>query len=135
MVHALLILDGMTTAASDGRPERTCLHCVLARVLRSELRDFERRGLLVTVGHLSPALLPLHAARVYRVLRRLVREAGAGGESSAVKFAVVDLPGKSHIEVLATIRCGRRARVLAVAFARQAEGSLEAGFVEGVYAG
>lgn len=111
---------------------RSCLHCVLARVLRSETSLLEGAGLTVLVSHLDPVQLPLPGGRIYRRLRRLLREAVRQGEGQVIKVAVLDLPGKSHVEVTAAVGVPGGSRVLGCAFQRHVPGTLAGGFLEGL---
>jgi hypothetical protein len=110
---------------------RTCVHCVLGRVLAAEAPALARAGVSVRVRPAAPVSLPRAAAGVYRELRRLLREAAAEAGRGIVRVTLVDLPGRYCLEVLATVADGGRARVLARAFPRHAEGTLEGGFLEG----
>ena len=98
---------------------RTCLHCALGRALRAESAASE------------PTWLPIEGGRLYRELRGLLREARETARRGLVKLAVLDLPGKSHVEVTAVVRSPRgKARVLSRAFPRQTLDLLGAGFAE-----
>lgn len=110
--------------------ERTCLHCALARALRAEAPALAARGLSATLGRSDPVWLPISGARLYRALRRLLRTAEAQADAPPVKLAVLDLPGKSHVEVTATVHVGHASRVLRCAFPRHAAGTLAFGFAE-----
>jgi hypothetical protein len=114
------------------RLRRTCLHCILGRVLRSEVPKFEAVGLSVMIGHLEPLWLPLPAPFVYRSIRRLLRSARVSADRPRVRVTVVNMLGKAHVEVLVPIRCGRDVRVLTTAFARHVAGTLDGGFTEGL---
>jgi len=108
----------------DPKPAQSCLHCALARAIRRESGALAARGLAVTLGRAEPVWLPSTGARLYRALRRLLREAGSQAQGPSLKLTVIDLTGKSHVEVTATIPVGRGSRVLACAFPRHAPGSL-----------
>jgi len=84
----------------------------------------------LTFTRSEPVWLPGSGVSFYRGVRRLLRQARALGDGGAVKLAVVDLPGKSHVEVMATVVVGRSARVLSCAFARHVRGTLARGFAE-----
>jgi len=114
----------------DPKPAQSCLHCALARAIRRESGALAARGLAVTLGRAEPVWLPSTGARLYRALRRLLREAGSQAQGPSLKLTVIDLTGKSHVEVTATIPVGRGSRVLACAFPRHAPGSLGGGFAE-----
>lgn len=112
---------------------RSCLHCALARALRSEADALAAQGLTVTFTRSDPVWLPTSGARLYRGVRRLLREARAASTGPAVKLAVLDLAGKSHVEVIATVRTARGTRVLTCAFERHVSGTLAGGFAEGTF--
>jgi hypothetical protein len=116
---------------TTGRAVRTCLHCALARALRAESAALAAAGLAVRLGPFAPVLLPLSGAHVYRQLRRLLT-AVRGEASGGVKVAVLDLRGKSHVEVTATVARGGGAAVLSCTFARFDPAALPLGFAEGV---
>ena len=109
---------------------QSCLHCALARAIRRESGPLAERGLAVSISRAEPVWLPSPGARLYRALRRLLRDAGSQAEGASVKLTVIGLLGKSHVEVTATIPVGRGSRVLACAFPRHAPGSLGRGFAE-----
>jgi hypothetical protein len=102
---------------------RTCLHCALARAVRAEAD-----GLAVTLRRSEPVLLPLPGQRIYRALRRLLRAARAAGDGE-VRLAVVDLPGTSHVDVMAVVP-SPRVRVLHCELPRHVDGTLSGGFAE-----
>src|SRR2546429_3926923 len=54
---------------------RSCLHCVLARVLRAEADALRERGLEVRLGPSEAVLLPAAGAATYRTVRALLRAA------------------------------------------------------------
>jgi len=106
---------------------RTCLHCALARALRAE--TLAPGSLRVHLGRSDPVWVPVPGQRVYRAIRALLREAGR--EADDVKLAVVDLVGKSHVEVTAVARRpDGSSRVFVRAFPRFAPGTLARGFAE-----
>jgi hypothetical protein len=110
---------------------RACLHCALARALGAETAAFRRRGLTLAFTRSDPVWLPSPGARLYRAVRRLLREAAVRAEGGPVKLVVVDLPGKSHVEVAAVVRTSHGVRVLGALFPRHRPGALAGGFVEG----
>ena len=114
----------------DHQRPQSCLHCALARAIRRESSGLAARGLAVNLGRAEAVWLPSPGARLYRALRRLLRQAGTQAEGSSLKLTVIDLTGKSHVEVTATIAVGRGSRVLSCAFPRHAPGSLGGGFAE-----
>ena len=109
---------------------RTCLHCVLARVLRAEADALRERGLEVRLGPSEAVLLPAAGAATYRTVRALLRAAIADTAGPRIRLAVVDQPGKSHVEVTAVFADARRTRVLSCAFPRHDPGALAGGFAE-----
>ena len=110
--------------------DRSCLHCALARALRAESPGFARRGLTLAFARSEPVWLPQPGMRLYRDVRRLLRRAWAAADRGTVKLSVVDLPGKSHVELTATVAAGRGSSVLRCAFPRHADGTLASGFSE-----
>jgi hypothetical protein len=112
--------------------DRSCLHCALARALSAETDAFAAHGVSVSFTRSEPVWLPSSGMRLYRGVRRLLRQARAETEAREVKLAVIDLAGKSHVEVTATVTAGRGARVLACAFPRHVPGSLSRGFAEAI---
>lgn len=115
----------------QGGVERTCLHCALVRALRAEAPGLERRGIAIVVGRSDAVWLPVSGTRIYRGIRRLLREATAvPARDCRVRLAVVDLAGKPHVDVMATVLEPSRARVFRVGFARVVDGRLPGGFVE-----
>ena len=121
-------------AATDGpRGVRVCLHCVLARALRAEADSLGLGGRRpILLAHTDSVLLPHVGAVLYRALRSLLQEAATAPGDAPVRLAVRALAGKSHVEVTATVGSGRAVRVLARAFPRHVEGTLERGFLEGL---
>ena len=109
---------------------RTCLHCVLARVLGAESERLRARGLEVRLGPSEAVLLPAPGAATYRTVRALLRAAIADAAGPRIRLAVVDQPGKSHVEVTAVFADARRTRVLSCAFPRHDPGALAGGFAE-----
>jgi len=109
---------------------RTCLHCVLARVLRAEADALRERGLEVRLGPSEAVLLPAAGAATYRTVRALLRAAIADAAGPRIRLAVVDQAGKSHVEVTAVFADARRIRVLSCAFPRHDPGALAGGFAE-----
>ena len=109
-----------------------CLHCALARVLRRAASFGSASVEFRTLAARSdPVWLPTTGYRLCRAVHDLVRRACAAADGGSVKLAVVDLCGKSHVEVTAVVRSpGRKARVLSRAFPRQALDLLGGGFAE-----
>lgn len=112
-----------------GDAERTCLHCALVRALRAEMPALERRRVDVVVGRSDAVWVPLSGMRVYRGIRRLLRQATGGATDCRVRIGVVDLAGKPHVDVMATVLVAP-ARVHRVGFARVVAGTLPGGFAE-----
>ena len=111
--------------------QRSCLHCALARAIRAESSAFAGRGLALNFARSEPVWLPSTGMRLYRGVRRLLQAARTAADGTDVKLAVVDLPGKSHVEVTVTVPVGRSgSRVLRCAFPRHARGTLGRGFAE-----
>src|SRR5262245_24330435 len=107
---------------------RTCLHCALARALRAETLA-PGSPLRVHLGRSDPVWLPVPGRQIYRGVRALLREART--EADDVKLSVVDLAGKSHVEVTAVARHpDGSSRVFVRAFPRFAPGTLARGFAE-----
>jgi hypothetical protein len=110
---------------------RACLHCALGRALRAESPMLAARGLEVRLSFPDPILLPTRGARVYRILRRLLREAATAASSpGALKVAVIALRGKSHAEVTAMFSAGRETRITSATFPLFVPGTLAGGFAE-----
>lgn len=109
---------------------QTCLHCALGRALKHESPTLAAHGLTVSLGRTEPVWLPLPGGRLYRALRRLLRDAVGRSEGPSLKLTVIDLPGKSHVEVTATVLVGSGSRVLGTAFPRHVPGTLGGGFAE-----
>jgi len=93
-------------APKDEQLTRTCLHCVIQRVLRREAGALAARGLQVNWSHFDAVWLPQSGGKIYRRVRQFVRDVqGAAEPGSPVKIAVLhDLAGKSHVEVTASFR-------------------------------
>ncbi|TMA38998.1 MAG: hypothetical protein E6J75_10575 [Deltaproteobacteria bacterium] len=110
---------------------RTCLHCVLGRAMRAESAASRDGELALALRCSEPTWLPLEGGRLYRELRGFLREAREAARRGLVKLAVLDLPGKSHVEVTAVVRPpGGKARVLSRSFPRQTLEALGSGFAE-----
>jgi hypothetical protein len=98
--------------------------------VRAEAGTLRQHGLEVVLGASRPVLLPHAGRELYRGLRALLAEAADGTEGGRLKLAVVDLPGKSHVEVMAIVAGRQGARVHSRAFPRCVRGSLGLGFAE-----
>lgn len=114
---------------SPAAMSRACLHCALARALTAEAPAFTASGLEIRLARSEPVFLPVSGAALYRGLRRLLAAARAAAERGPVKLAVLDLPGKSHVEVTATVAAAR-VRVLTCAFPQFVPATLPRGFGE-----
>jgi len=112
--------------------KRTCLHCALARALRAESSTLAERGVVLRFERSEPVWLPASGMRLYRGVRRLLRQAAGHAAPGAAKLAVIDIAGKSHVEVTATVTVPGGSRVLGVAFPRHVPGALARGFTEGL---
>jgi hypothetical protein len=110
---------------------RACLHCALARALGDEADELVRRRVVVTWGRSEAVWLPVPGSRIYRSLRQLLRRAAAVSEGHTVRLAVIDLPGKAHVEVTAAALAGAHAVVFGSAFPRFVAATLPRGFAEG----
>ena len=120
-----------TACAGKDDVTRTCLHCALGRVLRAESAAFPEGELVLTLRCSEPTWLPIEGPRLYRELRGLLREARETARRGLVKLAIVDLRGKSHVEVTAVVRSpGGKTRVLSRPFPRQTLDLLGRGFSE-----
>jgi hypothetical protein len=113
-----------------GAPERTCLHCALVRALRAEMPALARRGVTVVVGRSDAVWLPIPGTQIYRGIRHLLREATTAVADRRLRVAVVDLVGRAHVDVMATVLEPSRARVFQVAFPRVVGAHLPGGFAE-----
>ena len=109
---------------------RTCLHCVLARVLRAEDDQLRARGLEARVGAADAVFLPGASRGAYRAIRGLLRTAIGDTQGPRIRLALVSLPGKSHVEVTAAFAVARGTRVLSCAFPRHDPRALAGGFAE-----
>jgi hypothetical protein len=110
--------------------DRTCLHCALARAVRAETAALEARGLAVHFERTEAVWLPVSGVRLYRGVRRLLRQAAAQAEPGIFKLVVLTLTGKSHVEVTATVPVRSGTRVFSAAFPRYVPGTLARGFAE-----
>ena len=109
---------------------RSCLHCALMHALEAESAALTAGGFSVTVPRVAPVWLPGSGMLLYRGLRRLLQAVRVEPEPGPVKIAIVDLVGKSHVEVMLTVRRRRAPLVLHCAFPRYAPGTLDRGFAE-----
>ena len=98
--------DTTKVAPANDELTRTCLHCVIQRVLRHESDALATQGLQVSLSHFDPVWLPQTGGQLYRRVRRFVREVQRAAEpGSPLKVAVLhELAGKSHVEVTASFR-------------------------------
>ena len=109
---------------------RTCLHCVLARVLRAESQALRERGLEVRLRPSDAVFLPATGAAAFRKIRELVRAAMVDAAGPDIRIALLDQPGKSHVEVTAAFASSRGTRVRSCAFLRCDPAALGGGFAE-----
>ena len=124
-------MTGERTLAAEAAGARACLHCALARVLSAESPALRARGLDVRLGLADPVFLPAPGGRLYRGLRRLLRAAMAeAAPPGPVKLAVLNLLGKSHVEVTAAFPSAHGTRVLSCAFPHHDPAALARGFAE-----
>lgn len=121
--------------ATEAVAARACLHCALGRAIRAEAKGIAARGLEVRLSLVDPVLLPIRGARIYRVLRRLLRDAALAAEPGLLKIAVVALTGKSHVEVTTACRAARGTRLASRAFPLFVPGALAGGFAESLDVG
>lgn len=96
-----------------------------------EVGRFASRRLVALLGRCETLWLAGSGMPVYRSLRRLLEQAEAAADAGGCKISVIDLPGKSDVEVEASVWRARRVRIFRCAFPRYQPGSLERGFVEG----
>ena len=108
---------------------RSCLHCVLARVLGAEGDRIRARGLEVRLSPAAAVFLPAPGRATYRALRGLLRSAIGDAEGPRIRLTLVNLPGKSHVEVMAAFSVARGTRVLSCAFPRHDPAALAAGIL------
>ena len=113
--------------------DRACLHCALGRALRAEAEALSAHGLALHFERTEPVWLPVPGMRLYRGLRRLLRQATTHGRPGVLKLAILALAGKSQVEVTAAVPVRGGTRVFAVAFPQYVPGMLARGFVEGVH--
>ncbi len=106
---------------------RTCLHCVLVRVLIAEGDALHARGLEVRLGPSEGVFLPGSARATYRTVRGLLRTAMAQAAGPHIRLALLTLAGKSHVEVTAAFAAPRGMRVLSCAFPRYDPAALVGG--------
>ena len=111
---------------------RSCLHCALVRALLAEADAFPARAQELMLHRGEPVWLPWPGGRVYRELRRLLADARAVADGGAITPSILDMIGKSHVEVIVKVGTGRHVRVLSRTFGRTAPGSLSGGFLEGL---
>jgi hypothetical protein len=107
---------------------RSCLHCSLSRALEAEWTG-QLAGPIVRIGRSDPLWLPIPGRHVYRALRRLLHAARQEA-ADTLKLTVLDLPGKSHVEVMATVGLEGHSRSRSIHFPRHDPARLPAGFAE-----
>jgi hypothetical protein len=96
----------------------------------SATKQLAAREIAVTLSVAQPVWLPATGASLYRRTRKVLRDGLLHAGRGRVKLAVVDLPGKSRIELMATIRCGQDRHLTLASFDRQLTDPLAAGFAE-----
>jgi hypothetical protein len=109
---------------------RSCLHCVLNRVLAAEADAFAARQLEVVRGREEASWLPDRGGSVYRRLKGLFRDVGTVASPGPVRITVLDAVGRSHVEVLATFAEGRGWRTLSCLLPRYVLATLWHGYAE-----
>jgi hypothetical protein len=92
------------------------------------------RGVVAIVRHFEPLSLPLRGAAVYRMLRRLFRNATDVATAGRVRIAVSLPPGNAEVTV-AVPRTRGHTLMLAAVFPRVSPAALSGGFLEGAYDG
>jgi hypothetical protein len=100
--------------------------------VRADAAAFASAGLELRVANFDPVLLPLSGVHVYRRLRRLLAEARTRAAGGPLKIAVLDIAGKSHVEVTVRVPENGASRVLSCAFPRHDAALLGGGFAETV---
>jgi hypothetical protein len=113
---------------------RSCLHCVLNRVLAAEADAFSAGGLEVTRGREEASWLPDRGGIVYRRLKRLFRAVRVEAAPGPVRITTLDAVGRSHVEVLATFASGSGWRTLSCLLPRYVLAALWHGYAEHVEA-
>ena len=111
-------------------PSRACLHCALARALSAEADAYAARGLELRLSRSEPVWLPVRGAAIFRGIVRLLQRARAEATEGPVRLAVLQLPGKAHVEVTAVVAGPHGHRVLACAFPQFVASRLAGGFAE-----
>ena len=116
--------------SGDEDSTRTCLHCVVQRVLRREADALAAQGLQVTLSHFEPVWLPERGGRLYRRVRHFIRDVQyAAVPGSPMKITVLHgLPGKSHVEVSVSFRAANGWQVLSCNLPRYVLSRLWLGF-------
>jgi hypothetical protein len=113
---------------------RSCLHCVLNRVLAAEADEFAARRLEVMRGREEASWLPDRGGIVYRRLKRLFRDVRAVASPGQVRITTLDAVGRSHVEVLATFPGEHGWRTLSCLLPRYVLAALWHGYAEHVEA-
>ncbi len=109
---------------------RSCLHCVLNRVLAAEADAFAARRLEVVRGREEASWLPDRGGIVYRRLKRLFRDVATAASPGPVRITTLDAVGRSHVEVLATFTSGTGWRTLSCLLPRYVLAALWHGYAE-----
>ena len=118
------------SAVGEFKPDmagvRSCLHCVVARVMEAEGAELPIRA----SGCPGPLWLPVSGVRLYRDLEQLLALASAEGDRPVVRLVVS--AQTSHVDVTAVVPGARDSRAVTCRLPRHAAGSLEGGFTEGI---
>jgi len=109
---------------------RSCLHCVLNRVLAAEASAFAKAGLEVSRGREEASWLPDRGGIVYRRLKHLFRDVRAVATPGPVRITTIDSFARSHVEVLATFRVQSGWRTLSCLLPRYVLATLWHGYAE-----
>src|SRR5262249_37610150 len=109
---------------------RSCLHCVLNRVVAAEADAFAARRLEVVRGREEASWLPDRGGIVYRRLKRLFADVRTHAAPGPVRITTLDGMGRSHVEVLATFPSGKGWRTLSCLLPRYVLATLWAGWAE-----
>jgi hypothetical protein len=109
---------------------RSCLHCVLTRVLAAEASAFAKSGLEVSRGREEATWLPDRGGIVYRRLKRLFRDVRAEAGPGPVRITTLASFARSHVEVLATFRVRNGWRTLSCLLPRYVLATLWHGYAE-----
>jgi len=91
----------------------------------------ESRLPLIVVRRCDPVWLPMPGWQVYRHLAAFLQRAAVNAVQGPIKLEVLDrVAGKSHVEVMVTVRSGRGYEVSSCRFPRHVLSTLWEGFAE-----